>query len=232
MLNTRIFRDTTDLSKQQAAEIAIGLRGKDLQTPEEQYDSEPVAWIIDGYNIGDRYVVDTNGIVWDTTPKGKKGKPAVQLAIEKTGTKRRVTIALPDGRHKKMAIHRLVAATFVGTQADVEGQDVHHIDGNPDNNSPRNLMILPHAVHMHIEAELKHKGMKRARYGRNEIIMTQLLHRDLRESVSSIARLTGLHTGTVQSILEQTAKARRESHRAQHEKVARELGHILRRSES
>ena len=42
-------------------------------------------------------------------------------------------------------VHRLVAAAFIG---DVEGRDVHHKDGNRENNLLKNLEILPHKEHM------------------------------------------------------------------------------------
>jgi len=55
-------------------------------------------------------------------------------------------VILHHSPQKKMfTVHRLVASAFIG---DIEGQDVHHKDGNRENNLLKNLEILPHKEHM------------------------------------------------------------------------------------
>ena len=46
-------------------------------------------------------------------------------------------------RYKMEYIHRLIALAFHGIPSD-DKTDVHHIDGNPRNNSPENLMWCTH----------------------------------------------------------------------------------------
>ena len=70
-------------------------------------------------------------------------------------------VILNHSPHKKMClVHRLVAAAFIGN---VEGQDVHHRDGNRENNIPENLEILPHDEHMEKQIFRKPTGKKRGR---------------------------------------------------------------------
>lgn len=70
-------------------------------------------------------------------------------------------VILHHAPHKKMClVHRLVAAAFIGS---VEGQDVHHKDGNRENNLPENLEILPHDAHMEKQIFRKPTGRKRGR---------------------------------------------------------------------
>ena len=44
-------------------------------------------------------------------------------------------------------IHRLIAQSIYGTIPD--GHDVHHIDGDKQNNSPENLEVIDRKTHAH-----------------------------------------------------------------------------------
>ena len=203
---TRIFRETTEQTKLEATKIAVAFRGE-----KQTYSRRPIRWTIDGYDLGKRYLVDTDGVVWDTTPRGKKAEEPVKLKIEKTEGKRRVWLAVPNGKHKRVAVHRLVATTFLGiTQEDLQGLDVHHIDGDSGNNSPLNLMVMPHSLHMHVEAILRQKGLKRKRYTTADERMITQLHRRSNVSISALARRYGLNLVTVQNIIGKEEKRRAE----------------------
>lgn len=66
------------------------------------------------------------------------------------------------GKGKMRYIHRLVYEAFVGQIP--RGYDVHHIDGNPTNNSPHNLELIAHTNHvsMHMKGKQHTLGHKRS----------------------------------------------------------------------
>lgn len=54
-------------------------------------------------------------------------------------------------------IHRLVAEEFIENKPEGwQDMDVHHLDDNPENNTPENLVFLSHGAH----STLTHKGKK------------------------------------------------------------------------
>jgi len=90
---------------------------------------------IDGFPF---YRVSNTGKV-----KGRFGKE-LSAGLDTSGY-RYVILSDETGKRKPRKVHRLVAATFIG---DVEGMDVHHKDGNRENNQADNLEILTHEAHM------------------------------------------------------------------------------------
>lgn len=83
---------------------------------------------------------------------------------------------------KKTAVHRLTAARTLGrglTSADI----VHHIDEDPLNNDPQNLIVITRAEHMRL-----HARPQRRRWSASEILRA----RELRQAgmkAGDIARL-------------------------------------------
>ena len=75
--------------------------------------------------------------------KGFYGKD-LSAGLDTSGY-RYVVLSDAEGKRVAQKVHRLVAAAFIG---DVEGQDVHHKDGDRENNHAENLEILPHSEHM------------------------------------------------------------------------------------
>ena len=63
-------------------------------------------------------------------------------------------------RHVKK--HRLVAETIIGRPL-LDTEDVHHIDGNKQNNDPSNLEILDHGVHSTHHNLERHAALRKAR---------------------------------------------------------------------
>ena len=55
---------------------------------------------------------------------------------------------LKDG--KRQFVHRIVMAEALGVQELPEVLDIHHIDGNPKNNSMDNLALVTHKGHRQI----------------------------------------------------------------------------------
>ncbi len=55
-----------------------------------------------------------------------------------------------NGKYK--SVHKRVAEKKVGGKI-FPGREVHHIDGNKNNNRPSNLMILKKSVHKKIHAK-------------------------------------------------------------------------------
>jgi len=51
-----------------------------------------------------------------------------------------------DGKPKPVKRHRWLMEQHLG-RALMANEDVHHIDGNKQNNSIENLMVLPHSEH-------------------------------------------------------------------------------------
>lgn len=49
-------------------------------------------------------------------------------------------------------VERQMYEKYHGKGSIPEGYDIHHIDGNPDNNSIENLIAIPHVVHVFITA--------------------------------------------------------------------------------
>lgn len=57
-----------------------------------------------------------------------------------------------DGKRSTFLAHRLVAKYFIDNYS--EDKVVHHIDGNPYNNSVENLMVLTEEEHFNIHREI------------------------------------------------------------------------------
>lgn len=56
--------------------------------------------------------------------------------------------------HNYVAEHRLIAEGIIGRYLKPY-EDVHHIDGDKNNNSPENLQIILHSEHAIISASIK-----------------------------------------------------------------------------
>lgn len=74
-------------------------------------------------------------------------------------------VGLRNGKLKTVPIHRLVFEAVNGPIP--EGFDVHHKDGNPQNNEPSNLVLLSHEEHL----SLHHVGLKHTEAARRKMSM-------------------------------------------------------------
>lgn len=117
---------------------------------------------------------------------------------EDTGHALRVTLRMKDGSHRKVRVHELVVRTW--TCEDLEGKEIHHINSDYKDNSVQNLMVVTHAEHMRIEADLATAGKKERRYTTDvaQHVIDGAWHD---ETVSALGREHNLHTKTVKKIL-------------------------------
>lgn len=90
--------------------------------------------IIDGTD--NRYMVSSTGRLARLI--GKQQKTGYAL-----------TRIMIDGEWLSFRVHKLVAEAFLGPIP--EGYVVHHIDGNPGNNTVENLQIMPEVEHARLE---------------------------------------------------------------------------------
>lgn len=63
----------------------------------------------------------------------------------------------PSAVHGRVLEHRLIMEGIIGRRLLPE-EVVHHIDGNPSNNAPENLLLLPsQSAHMKLHAEQRRR---------------------------------------------------------------------------
>jgi hypothetical protein len=77
---------------------------------------------------------------------GHNKKPESWWVSEKGYINGRVWI---DGERRHVKQHRLIAERMIGRELRAD-EDVHHIDGNKQNNDPSNLQVLSHAEHSRV----------------------------------------------------------------------------------
>ena len=96
---------------------------------------------IPGYS---RYLASNQGFIIKVSGE-RKFSPEIKYGNRSKGDKYMRLSAYSDlnGEYRTAYIHRLVALAFYGIP-DGSETDVHHIDGNPRNNRPENLMWCSH----------------------------------------------------------------------------------------
>jgi len=72
-------------------------------------------------------------------------------------------------------------------------QVVHHIDGNPRNNDPNNLMIMDQGEHLEFHAKFRKKNKTRKTFGRVGITLYQDQIDGLREVSKTDERPLSVH---------------------------------------
>lgn len=112
--------------------------------------------------LNDKYEIDTNGIVYNST----------------TGNAMRGTTITRKNRYVKVhldkfyAVHLLVMSTFVGPKP--EGYVVDHIDGNRYNNALSNLEYVTQAENVHRSRKtLQHRGQYGTEIGTSKLTLEQ-----------------------------------------------------------
>lgn len=122
---------------------------------------------IKGYN--GRYKISQSGVVLSTRYKRVDGRTfpekVLQQAISRTGYPT-VVLYTKQGKHNRIAVHRLVAQTFIKNPKRLP--HVNHKDGNRTNNNVENLeWCTPSQNHLHSYRVLgrvpSNKGNKKIR---------------------------------------------------------------------
>lgn len=99
----------------------------------------------------DRVITMTNGV-----PRPIKGRVLRPVTTSRYGYR-----AVSLGRGRRLFIHRLVAAAFLGLKAD---QEVDHMNGDTTDNSLSNLRCVTHAENMRLQRERKPLCQRGHRY--------------------------------------------------------------------
>lgn len=101
------------------------------------------------YCHGRHLLVSSSGDVWimnGNTIKLVNACIHVPAAIHKNVRYKYFAIFGCDGKNHCVFVHRLVACAFI--RPVLRSEDVHHKNGDTQDNRPENLEILPHAEHV------------------------------------------------------------------------------------
>ena len=105
-------------------------------------------------NINDKYEISSDGRVFSKgffRPNQKNGEGYImkpkELSVHKNGTGH---LHVDVGEGKRL-VHRLVYEAFIGEIP--KGYEIHHIDGNKENNEISNLAPVTRGQHMRLHAK-------------------------------------------------------------------------------
>lgn len=104
-------------------------------------------------NTDNKYYVSNKGRV-----KSYCGNKARILKSDNKNTKYKRVVIKINNKLQHVFIHRLVALCFLGEQP--TGTEIHHIDGNKNNNNAENLVWVTPKEHREIHAKLKEQELK------------------------------------------------------------------------
>ena len=97
-----------------------------------------------------RYLINEQGEVYSLFgSRGLRKKPnKINPQIDLRGYLR-MAVFFDDNRRLDTGVHRLVASAFLGFDLFDRDKDIHHKDGNKQNNYYKNLEIVPHKGYFH-----------------------------------------------------------------------------------